>query len=409
MKWVSTVSDEPGLAEAVREVAVHTRSRLGGESPDLVVVFVSEHHRDDYESLPDLLAAEMPTGLLVGCSAGGVIGGGREVEKRPGLSITAAVLPEVELAGFHMVNESLPERDAAASVWEERVHVRAERDPNFLLLPDPFTFDAEIFIAGLDRAFPCSRKVGGLVSGGREPGASALYLGSRAYRAGVVGVSMSGNIRVETIVAQGCRPIGEPMFVTSCRENVLGGLDGQPPLHVLQEIYQQLDARDQELFRHSLFLGIAMSGQRQEYRQGDFLIRNIVGIDRASGALGIGAVLKENQVVQFHLRDARASADDLEALLERHGGGEGRLPAEGSLLFSCLGRGVHLYGRPDHDTDAFRRHLGDLPLGGFFCNGEIGPVHGTTFLHGYTSAFGLFGPASPLRPARPRESSTPRG
>jgi small ligand-binding sensory domain FIST len=92
-------------------------------------------------------------------------------------------------------------------------------------------------------------------------------------------------------------------------------------------------------------------------------------------------------VVQFHLRDARTSADDLDQLLARHRG----TPA-GSLLFSCLGRGTHLYGRADHDTDLVRRHFGDVPLGGFFCNGEIGPVQGTTFLHGYTSAFGLFRP-----------------
>ena len=396
------MSDELRLEVAVREVVEQTRSRLGGEAPDLVVVFVSEHHQADYERLPDLVAAEMRPGLLVGCSAGGVIGGGREVERRPGVSMTAAVLPDVHLAGFHLVTEELPDLDAAPSAWEERVRVRAEDGPHFLLLPDPFTFDAEALLGGLDRAFPRSRKVGGLVSGGREPGSSALYLGCRVYRAGLVGVAMSGNIDVDTIVAQGCRPIGEPMFVTSCDGNVLRGLDGRPPLHVLQELYQQLGARDQELFRHSLFLGMAMSAERQEYRGGDFLIRNIIGMDRTSGALGIGAVLRENQVVQFHLRDARASADDLEALLSCHERGAGQAPAEGSLLFSCLGRGVHLYGRPDHDTDAFRRHLGEVPLGGFFCNGEIGPVQGATFLHGYTSAFGLF------RPARPRGSSAPR-
>jgi small ligand-binding sensory domain FIST len=94
-------------------------------------------------------------------------------------------------------------------------------------------------------------------------------------------------------------------------------------------------------------------------------------------------------VVQFHLRDAATSAHDLEAVLARYQEGPPRRPA-GSLLFSCLGRGEHLYGRPDHDTAAFQRRLGPVPLGGFFCNGEIGPVHGSTFLHGYTSAFGLF-------------------
>ena len=126
-----------------------------------------------------------------------------------------------------------------------------------------------------------------------------------------------------------------------------------------------------------------------EYRQGDFLIRNLLGIDGKSGAVAVGAALRTGIVVQFHLRDAETSAQDLEAVLARHH--EGPAPrAAGSLLFACLGRGEQLYGEPDHDTAAFQRHLGPVPLGGFFCNGEIGPVHGSTFLHGYTSSFGLF-------------------
>ena len=134
-----------------------------------------------------------------------------------------------------------------------------------------------------------------------------------------------------------------------------------------------------------------MKESRESYAHGDFLVRNIIGLDAASGGVAVGATLREGSVVQFHLRDATTSAEDLEALLSDHAARTGGSP-QGALLFSCLGRGMHLYGRADHDSGAFRRHFGDVPLGGFFCNGEIGPVHGTTFLHGYTSAFGLFRP-----------------
>jgi small ligand-binding sensory domain FIST len=178
------------------------------------------------------------------------------------------------------------------------------------------------------------------------------------------------------------------MFVTRADQNVLYALDGQPALVVLQELLAAADARDRRLFANSLFLGVVMKEQ-QEYRQGDFLIRNLLGIDGKSGAIAVGAALHTGMVVQFHLRDAATSAQDLEAVLARHHEGRPR-PAAGSLLFSCLGRGVQLYGEPDHDSAAFQRHLGPVPLGGFFCNGEIGPVHGSTFLHGYTSSFGLF-------------------
>jgi small ligand-binding sensory domain FIST len=194
-------------------------------------------------------------------------------------------------------------------VWEDLVGIVRARRPAFLLLPDPFTFDSETLVAGLDAAFPESPKIGGLASGGREPGANALYLGDTVYRAGAVGVALAGNVEVDTVVAQGCRPIGEPMFVTRADQNVLQALDGQPALAVLQELLATADARDRQLFANSLFLGVVMKEQ-EAYRQGDFLIRNLLGIDGKSGAIAVGAALRTGMVVQFHLRDAATSAQD---------------------------------------------------------------------------------------------------
>jgi len=388
MRWVSAVSTVSPLEAAVREVAAAITRDFDGATPDLAVAFVSEQHQGEYERLPALLRGQLAPRLLIGCSAGGVIGGGHEVERQAGVSLTIAHLPGVDLTPFHLEGEALLEHHAPAEGWERLIGVASIHRPAFLLLPDPFTFDAETLVAGLDAAFPESPKIGGLASGGREPGANALYLGDTVYRSGAVGVALSGNVEVDTIVAQGCRPIGDPMFVTRSDQNVLYELDGQPALVALQHLLANADARDRKLFAHSLFLGVVMKEQ-QEYRQGDFLIRNLLGIDGKSGAIAVGAALRIGMVVQFHLRDAETSAQDLEVVLARYHEGPPRRPA-GSLLFSCLGRGVHLYGEPDHDTAAFRRHLGPVPLGGFFCNGEIGPVHGSTFLHGYTSAFGLF-------------------
>ena len=281
---------------------------------------------------------------------------------------------------------------AEARAWEDALRITASQQPSFLMLADPFSFEAESFIKGLDRIYPLAPKIGGLASGGREPGANALYLGDAVYRSGAVGLALDGDVVVDTVVAQGCRPIGEPMFVTRADQNILYQLDGRPALGVLQQLLAEADARDRQLFANSLFLGVVMKEQI-EYRQGDFLIRNLLGIDGKSGAIAVGAALRTGMVVQFHLRDAATSAHDLDAVLARYQEGSRQGPPRrpaGSLLFSCLGRGQHLYGEPDHDTATFRRHLGPVPLGGFFCNGEIGPVHGSTFLHGYTSSFGLF-------------------
>jgi small ligand-binding sensory domain FIST len=388
MRWVSAVSTASSLEAAVREVTATVQRDLGGTPPDLAVTFVSEQHQGEYERLPALLRAALTPRIAIGCSAGGVIGGGREVERQAGVSLTAALLPAVDIQPFHLEGEALIARTAPAAEWERVIGIAGRRHPAFLLLPDPFTFDAETLVAGLDAGYPESPKIGGLASGGREPGANALYLGDTVYRSGAVGVALTGNVEVDTIVAQGCRPIGDPMFVTRADQNVLYGLDGRSALAVLQDLLASADPRDRQLFANSLFLGVVMKEQ-EAYRQGDFLIRNLLGIDGKSGAVAVGAALHTGMVVQFHLRDAETSAQDLEAVLARYHEGPSRRPA-GSLLFSCLGRGEHLYGERDHDTGAFRRHLGPVPLGGFFCNGEIGPVHGSTFLHGYTSSFGLF-------------------
>lgn len=388
MQWASAAADDADLERAVARAASGVRAQLGACPADLVFAFVSAHHAAAYGRLPKLVGEALGGRLLIGCSAGGVIGGGHEIEQRPGVALSAAFLPGVTIQPLRLSGEALPSPRAEPAAWRELIGVTAD-DPQIILLPDPFSFDAEAVIRGLDRAYPEARTIGGIASGGRQTGENALWLADGLHHDGLVGVALSGNVALDTVVAQGCRPIGEPMFVTACERNIIRQLDGRAPLDVLQELHERLDARDRQLARHSLFLGIVMKEDRVEYRQGDFLIRNLLGIDPQSGALAIGALVDETSVVQFHLRDATTSAQDLDAMLERYRQREMPSP-RGALLFSCLGRGQFLYGRPDHDTDAFRRTLGDVPLGGFFCNGEIGPVHGQTFLHGYTSAFGLF-------------------
>jgi small ligand-binding sensory domain FIST len=271
--------------------------------------------------------------------------------------------------------------------------VDVESDPQFIFLADPFSFRGEDFLAGVDFAYPNSRKVGGLASGAQSLGGNVLYLEDKIYDKGLIGLALSGNVQLDTIVAQGCRPIGQPMKITACDQNLLSGLDNQPPMEILQELHSTLGESDQKLMQTSLFLGIEMDPFKEDPGQGDFLIRNLMGADRGNGAISIGAYLREGQLVQFHLRDKVMSAEDLDVMLMRYHDQDKHGDARGALLFSCLGRGQYLYGKPNHDSDLFKEKLGDIPLGGFFCNGEIGPVGKTTFLHGYTSSFGIFRPA----------------
>jgi small ligand-binding sensory domain FIST len=392
MKWASAISRQTPLEGAILECVASLRQQLGEAPAHLAATFVSPHYQEEYEQLPQLVRQGLDAPLVFGCSGGGVIGSGLEVEQQPAVSITAGSLPDVEMVGVHLDSDKLPDLDAGPQAWYDLVKVVPGQIPQFVLLADPFSFPVQNLLMGLDFAFSKSAKIGGLASGAQQQGQNALFLGDQVYRSGAIGIALHGNIAVDTVVAQGCRPIGKPMRITQCRRNMLLELDGQPPLVILRDMFQSLGQRDRELMRNSLFLGVVMDEFMDTPKQGDFLIRNVVGMDERTGVLAIGELLKEGQLVQFHLRDAQTSTEDLTAVLERYSVDNRENQIQGALLFSCLGRGQHLYGRPNHDSELFRHTLGPVPLGGFFCNGEIGPVSGTTFLHGYTSSFGIFRP-----------------
>lgn len=401
MRWASSISDASELDAAVEQTTAELRRRLHDQAPDLLVVFITREHQLRWHELPDMLHASFPEAVLIGCSGAGVLADGRELEGVPGLALAGAVLPGVELTAFHLPAERTPDPaepgddpSAERARWNHALGLADGPDPHLILLPDPFTWSGPELLDGLDRAYPSGVKLGGLCSGGGRPGEHRLFCRRSAHHRGMVGVALRGNLEVDAIVAQGCRPIGTPMFVTRHQDRVMFELDGRPAVEVLQRLFDELSPAERVKAQHSLFIGIVMDPQREVYDAGDFLVRNLVGVDPQSGAIGTAAQLHKNAVVQFHLRDAETSAADLRALLEEHARRRRGDPSLGVLLFSCLGRGRGLYEQPDHDSSLVRELLGArLPIVGFFGNGEIGPVAGRTHMHGYTSSLMLFRPA----------------
>ncbi len=414
LQWTNVLSTRPSLEAAVAEVVDRVQQSLYG-TPDLGLVFISSAYTSEYPRLMPLLLEKLPMPALIGCGSRGIIGVNSqnqvlEVEDNPALALSAARLPEVEVTPFHISAEELPDLDSSPEAWVELVSVSPQKQPQFILLSDPFSSKINDLLEGLDFAYPSSAKVGGLASTGAMGAQSTLFYHSLnrpsklLHREGTIGVALSGNIVLETIVAQGCRPIGQTYQVVQGERNVILELAGvnategttqeassRPPLEVLRDLIQTLSEKDRQLAQNSLFIGIARDEFKLQLGQGDFLIRNLLGVDPKLGAIAIGDRVRPGQRIQFHLRDARTSAEDLKLLLDAYQQEKGSTsPVAGALMFSCLGRGERLYGKPNFDSELFRRYLNNIPLGGFFCNGEIGPVGGRTFLHGYTSAFGIF-------------------
>jgi small ligand-binding sensory domain FIST len=396
MRWASASANGSDFDASIAKVGTEVEKGLAGDRAQIAFLFVGPALAPKAGTALERVRAALGPVPVVGCTAGGVIGGGREREQPGAIALMAGSLPGVEVRTFHVEDDALPDADAPPSAWHRLVGAAPGASPCFAVVADPYSVRAALLLQGLDLAYPGAVKVGGLASGASGPGEQVLFAGDRAVRSGAVGVALSGDVAMTPAVAQGCRGIGPVFRITACEGGSLARLDGEPALAAVRRVLQEACERDRNLARSSaLFLGIETDPFGDGGADGPWLVRNIVGIDAAEQALQIGESLRPGRRVRFHVRDRVSSAEDLERTLEAASHAPGP-SASGALLFSCLGRGMHLYGVPDHDTRAFHAHFEGLPLGGFFCSGEIGPVGHETRLHGYTSSFGI------LRPARAR-------
>jgi small ligand-binding sensory domain FIST len=311
MMWKSAAAHQPEIHEAINQVVLDAYRDFDERSVDLVLLFLSSHHIAHALVALDLLTEQFPGATILGCSANSVIGAGEEIEDGPGVSLTLAHLPGVTLSPFHISRETLVRAGRNAAAWRSIVAAGPDEPSAFLLLGDPFTGDSEELIGGIELACPGAIQIGGLASGSREPGGNLLLLDDKVLSEGYVGIGLGGDFQIDTVIAQGCRPIGEPMFITRCDQNIILEVDGRPPFEVVNELFAKANERERSLFQTSLFVGVQMNPQRAEIGRGDFLIRNVVGGDSESGAMAIGSLVEQNQVVQFQLRDGETAAEDL--------------------------------------------------------------------------------------------------
>jgi small ligand-binding sensory domain FIST len=377
-RYAASLSLHPDPAEALGEVAGHVLERLGPE-PDLVVLFASPHHVDAFADIASGVRALVAPRMLAGATAVAVAGGGREVEGSPAVSLWAArfAVPGVGRT-VRLDVEDAP--DGARVVgWPDDL----PGDGTMLLLADPLTFPVAEVLELLNEHAPGLAIVGGLASAALRPGGNRLAADDTVTDRGAVGVLLDERLAVATVVSQGCRPVGRPYTVTRAERNLVYELGGRPPIERLQELIAALDPDDQQLVRQGLHVGLVVDEHVEDFRRGDFLVRNVVGADQSTGALAVGERIEVGQTLQFHVRDAASADQDLRALLRG-------VDAGAALLFTCNGRGTHLFGVPDHDAGTIDELLGPLPLAGAFCAGEIGPVGGRNHLHGFTASVAVF-------------------
>ncbi|WP_240506183.1 FIST signal transduction protein [Thermoactinospora rubra] len=369
------------LVIAAESAVRQATSRLSGPA-DLICFFVCGEDPDDV-TRAGLRAMDMAEGAhVIGCSATGVIGGGRGVELTPSVSAWAATL-DAGLTTFALETLAAEDRFVVVGLPERRPDDRVA-----ILLADPYSFPADAFVERSAEVLGDLPLIGGLANGLRGRGSVRLFADGVVHTEGAIGVMISGAVNVSTVVSQGCRPIGPSMAVTMAEDNLLLELAGQPALARLEDIVSDLDEEDRELVASGLQIGVAMDEYAERHERGDFLIRGVLGIDPEREAVAIGDVVEIGRTVRFQVRDARTADEDLHHLLESHVRELGRV--DGALLFSCNGRGSAMFGTPDHDAAAVRAALGPVGVAGFFAAGEVGPVGGVNHVHGFTASVLVF-------------------
>lgn len=387
MPFAAALSNRPTIRAAIDETTQAIAESLGQQKPDLACVFVSHHHAAEFGELAGHLQARLGARVLVGCTGESIVGGSVECEDQPALSVWCGILPGAELMTFHLTFEQTPDGLLCSGLPEDLEDRQAEARV-VLLLGDPYTSLPQSVLATLADELPGVPVVGGMASGGGF-GENRLFLGDELIDAGAIGVVIQRGPKVRTVVSQGCRPIGTTFVVTRAERNIIYELGGVPPLERLEKLFAELPDRDKQLVDNGVHIGVAMNEYQDRFRRGDFLIVNVHGVDRESGALATGGLMRVGQTVQFHIRDAETADEDLQHLLEQELP-KGQAAVRGGLLFSCNGRGTRMFPAPHHDARSIQRAVGPVPLAGFFAQGEIGPVGGKNYVHGFTASLLVF-------------------
>jgi len=372
--------------EVALDAAISQVMPAGVAPPDLVLLFASPAWGAAFPHLVQVARERTGAGLLLGCSASGVLAGPREVEDGPALSLMACWLPGAHLYPVRLHQEHI-ELLADPATWHDMHGIPPGEVTSWVVFAEPYRIDAQGLVRGLQDLYPGSAIIGGMASGMVVERTSCVFLDGQVYREGGVALGIGGPYALQPHVSQGCDPIGESWTITAVEGNTLLGISNRPALEVLQETLDSLPQERRERAQNNLVCGLANNEYLDRYGRGDFLIRGILGIDAQRGALVLGGRPRVGQTMQFHIREASSARTDLKAMVSQAAGDPGTAVA--ALLCTCEGRGEALFGSPHHDARMVQAALPEVPLVGAFCIGEIGPLGTRAELHGFTATLGV--------------------
>jgi len=374
----------------VRDTATQLREQLSGK-PTFGLVFATPDYAEKAQEFLELIRVYGHVPTLVGCSGTGLVGRSQEQEEGSGFSLMLVSVPGGKVTAVPFTGDNV-EAATGSEFWHRKTGLKPGDAKAWLAFLNPHLLNAESWLKQWNQAYPQAPIFGGHAGGFSGDPEAWVFCDDRVV-AGGVALALQGEIAIHSVVSQGCKPIGEPLTVTQADRNILLTLGSRPAYEVLCEVYKELSDSEREQAKGHLFAGLAVSEYLEEYKRGDFIVRNIIGADQKSGAVAINAVPRVGQTLQYQLRDPRMAADELKRLLLDKAARLTTTPFAG-LLCTCHGRGKGLFGGPNHDAALVNEFFPNLPMTGLFANVQLGPLGDRSFAHGYTASLALFAPAA---------------
>ena len=415
MAWGFSGHHDPTVAGG--HVLEQVGERLKGRVPTFGFLFSSQHSPTEFESLAGRLSAALRIDAIIGMSSSGVIGGRTTVEDRPGISVLIGSFPGADARAFAAPPHAIPIEDGDPLDEWAGAQLRAPEDHHgAVLFADPSTVAVSRLLPSLHAAGGGRAMLGALTaspeSSKRDADRSVLCARGHAQRGGLVGLTFSGAVRLEAVLAQSCRPVGPPMVVTKSHRNLIRELGGRPAIEAVQTVAKSFGEDERRLLAGGLFIGIAADEYRERFGRGDFIVRRVLGGHGASGSLAIDQPVRPGRTVQVHLLDAALARGDLGLLLDAqklHG------PPAGALLLTDPARGRAMFADEWSDATAIARAFdavrsgedaakggyeiagigGPIPVAGCFAPGQIAPIGGSCRVHSTCAAIGVFRSITP--------------
>lgn len=384
----SALSTDPDWRAAITDVI----EALPSGRTDIGFLFISSAHREQIPDIVEVAWELSGASLMIGASSNGIAGAGQEIEAGYAISMLSLSLPGATLRPIRLTS-SLVEDELDPDALAHRLGIVSSDIKGVVVLTDRTSIRVESLLDQLSAAWPGISIVGGATNPMEGETDPWLILNGETYRDGAIGLGIGGAWEIEPVISQGCEPIGEVWTITGATGRSIETISNKSAEQILTSTLRRLpDATQQQAWR-DVAIGIAANEYQDSYRRGDFLVRNISGLDSKRGRLFVNGRPRVGQTAQFQIRDASTADLDLKLALSNAASKiQPRIPA-GALLFRSADRGDALFDAADHDTRAFRQWFEGVPLSGMVCRGEISPNRDLNHLHGFAASYGIIVPS----------------